>query len=169
MAIEVSEYVDVKKRALELGCNAPTELALLPRNFEVAKSKDELVHESSVPTIRVLWRQAGISETRIEKEGDRYLYVQEKAFREWIGPIIFVGVSLLSQNPHAISVALGVISNYLTDWFKGIPYNKRIVKQDLVVETIETKGMTYKRIHYEGGIEGLRQLPEIIREVSSHE
>jgi hypothetical protein len=169
MAIEVSEYVDVKKRALELGCNIPTELALLPRNFEVVKSRDELIHEGSVPTIRVLWRQAGISETKIEKEGDRYSCVQEKAFREWIGPIIFVGISLLSQNPHAISVALGVISNYLTDWFKGIPDNRKIVRQDLVVETIEAKGMIYKRIRYEGDIEGLQQLPEIIREVSSHE
>lgn len=166
MTIQISEYIDVKKRALELRCNAPSKLAILPRNFKSAKSKDELLHEGSVSTIRVLWRQAGISETRIEKEGERFPVIQEKAFEEWIGPIIFVGASMLSQNPHTISVALEVISNYLTDWFKGVPGDKR-VKLDVVVE--ETKVKVCKRIHYEGNIEGLQELPRIVREVDSHE
>jgi hypothetical protein len=38
----------------------PTSLALLPINFDTANSKDELVHEDTVLTIRKLWRQAGI-------------------------------------------------------------------------------------------------------------
>lgn len=166
MTIQLSDYLEVKKRAAELECNVPTELALLPRNFDVAKSKDELVYEGSVPTIRTLWRQAGITETRIEKPGERLSYAQEKAF-EWIGPIIFVSGSLLSQNPHLISVALGTVSNYLTDWFKGIPDSKKKVKLDIVVE--QTKGKKYKRIHYEGNAEGLNELARIVREVSSHE
>jgi hypothetical protein len=131
----------------------------------MAESKGELVHEGSVPTIRVLWRQAGIAETKIEEPGERLSCAQEKAF-EWIGPIIFVSASLLSQNPHVISVALGVVSNYLTDWFKGIPGSKK-VRLDVVVE--QTEGQTYKRIHYEGDPEGLNELARIVREVNAHE
>jgi hypothetical protein len=166
MTTQISDYINVKERAVELGCNAPTGLAIIPRNFEVARSKDELVHESSTATIRVLWRQAGISETRIEMGDDRFPCVQEKAFEGWIGPIIFVGASLLSQNPYLMSVAFGVISNYLTDWFKGLPGDKN-VKLDIVIE--ETKGKSCKRIHYEGNAEGLHDLNKIVSEVSGHE
>jgi hypothetical protein len=77
-----------------------------------------------------------------------------------------VSASLLSQNPHVISVALGVVSNYLTDWFKGIPGSKK-VRLDVVVE--QTEGQTYKRIHYEGDPEGLNELARIVREVNAHE
>src|SRR5437764_612388 len=113
MPIEIFDYINVNERAARLGCNLPTELALLPRNFETAESKEELIHESSVPDIRILWRQAGLTETRIEQEGDRFLHAQENAF-EWLGPTIFVGTMLASQNPHAVSVALNILSNYLT-------------------------------------------------------
>lgn len=161
MSIQVSEYVNVKDQALKLGCNSPTGLALLPRNFETAKSKDELVHESAVPDIRIIWRQAGISETKIEKESDKFPYAQENAF-EWVGPIIFVSTMLLSQNPHAISIALNIISNFLTDWFKGIPGIKK-VKLDVVIEKDENKKSI--RIHYDGDPDGLAELDKVIREV----
>ena len=55
--LQVSHYIDVKKRAQELGCNIPTSIALLPRNFEISASKEELIHESTTPTVRVLWRK----------------------------------------------------------------------------------------------------------------
>ena len=166
MPVDISDYIDVKQRALELGCNVPTELAILPRNFDVAKSKDELVHQNPVPTIRVLWRRAGISETRIEKEGDRFPYVKEKEFGGWLGPVIFVGSSLLKQSPEAVSLALGVISNYLAGWYSVIGGEQK-VKLDIVVE--QTEGGGYKRIEYEGDVEGLKELPPIVRRVGGYE
>ena len=159
--IQLSDYVDIKKRAGELGCNIPLSLALLPRNFETAKSKDELVHESTTSTIRILWRQNDIVETKLEKEGEKLLYAQEKAF-EWIAPTIFISAALLGQNPHIISVALGVISNYLTEWFRGIPRDNRKVKLRVITDT---KSGHYKKVEYEGTPDGLKELPEIIREV----
>ena len=159
MPIETSDYIDVKQRALELGCNVPTELAILPRNFDVAKSRDELVHQNPVPTIRVLWRRVGISETRIEKQGDKFPYVKEKEFGGWLGPVIFIGSSLLVQNPEAVSLALEIISNYLAGWYSVIGGEQK-VKLDIVVE--QTEGGVYKRIEYEGDAEGLKELPPIV-------
>ena len=60
--IQISDYVDIKKRTKELGYNKSISFARLPCNFETAKSKDELLHESTTPTIRVLWRQNNIIE-----------------------------------------------------------------------------------------------------------
>lgn len=165
MNVQITDYVDVRKRALELGCNEPRELCILPRNFDTAKSRDELIHESSTPTVRVLWKQAGIQETKTEKEGEKFPQISEKQFIGWIGPTIFVGASLLSQNPNVISIALGVISNYLTDWFKGTVGDKR-VRLDIVVEM---EGNKYKRVHYEGNVDGLKELPKILHEVRPDE
>lgn len=165
MNVQITDYVDVRNRARDLGCNEPTGLCILPRNFDTVKSKEELIHESSTPTVRVLWKQAGIQEAKIEREGERFSQVSEKDFVGWVGPIIFVSAALLSQDPNAISVALGVVSNYLTDWFRGVVGEKR-AKLDIVVETAESK---YKRIRYDGSIDGLRELPEILREVRHNE
>lgn len=155
----VSDCVDVKKNAQELDCNTPTSIALLPSNFETVKSKGELIHESTVSTVRVLWRQNNIVETPLEQSGEKFPCVVEKAF-EWIGPTIFISAILLSQNPYLVTIALNVISNYLTEWFRGIPRNNRKVKLRIITET---KSGHYKKVEYEGTPDGLKQLPEIIR------
>lgn len=163
MPITTSEYIDVKAQALKLGCNVPAELALLPINFDTAENKGELVHEDAVLTIRKLWRQAGITETKLEKEGEKFPYEQRKSF-EWVTPIIFVSASLLSQNPDLVSVALNVISTYLTDYFKGIVGDKT-VKFDIIIE--QNKQNKSERIHYEGSLEGLDGLTQVIKEIKN--
>ena len=165
MNVQISDYIDVRRHALELGCNEPGDLSILPRNFDTAKSKDELVHESSTPTVRVMWRQAGIQETKTEKHGEKFPQISEKQFIGWIGPMVFISASLLSQDPGAIAIAFGVISNYLTDCFKGVARDKR-VRLDIV---LEMKGNRFKRVHYEGDVDGLNELPKILREVRPDE
>jgi hypothetical protein len=153
MNVTVSGYPDVRERALQLGCNSPTGIAIIPKNFTTAATKQALVHQQSTPIIRALWQQAGIVETRIEKSGDIFPTVQEKTL-EWIGPIIFFSAAIISQNQDLISISLGILSNYLTDLFKGMQRNKGIIL-DIVVE--KTKGKQYKHIHFEGSLSELQQ------------
>ena len=166
MNVQERGFVDVVQRARDLGCRVPTGLALLPRNFESAGSKDELLHESEAPTVRILWRRAGLVETPIEPEGERFPQISEKSFDEWVGPTLFVSGALVSQNPAVVSVALGVISNYLTEWFRGVPTGRRKATLDVVLEVGKRQ---YKKLHYEGPVEGLQELAAIAREVGSHE
>ncbi len=163
MNIEVFDYFDVKKRASELDCNQPTSLALLPQNLATARSREELVYRQSTSIIRELWRRVGIVETDIQKEGDTFQEIQVKG-GEWIGPVIFVGAAVISQNANLISRALGVVSNYLTDLFKGNLDQKRMVL-DIVVE--QTKGRTYKRLHFEGSVQDFKsiELAEHVRSI----
>ena len=63
------------------------------------------------------------------------------------------------QNPEAVSLALGVISNYLAGWY-GVIGGEQKVKLDIVVE--QTEGGGYKRIEYEADVDGLKELPPIV-------
>lgn len=159
--VKVSDYIDVKEKAKEMGCNLPTFIAILPRNFETSKSKEELIHESTTPTVRVLWRQNGITETPLERPEEKFPFVAEHAF-EWIGPTVFISSMLLTQNPYLVTIALNVISNYLTEWFRGIPRDARKAKLRIITET---KRGNYKKIEYEGPPDGLKDIPEIIKGV----
>ena len=161
MVIQVTNYVNVKDRALELACNIPTGIALLPINFDSAKSNQDLIYESSASTVRALLREAGIKETKIENEGDKFLVKQEKSF-DWIGPTLFIGASIVSNNPDLISITEGIISNYLTDYFKGF-YGHRKVKLDIIIE--KKKDREYKRVKYEGDGSDLPHLSEILHEL----
>lgn len=159
--LKVSDFIDVKKKAQEIGCNTPSHIALLPRNFDTSVSKEELIHESTTLTVRVLWRQNGITETPLEQPEEKFPFVAEHAF-EWVGPTVFISAMLLSQNPHLVTIALNVVSNYLTEWFRGIPRDSRKAKLRIITET---KSGHYKKIEYEGPPDGLKDLPEVIREV----
>ena len=159
--IIVENYVNVKEKAQKLKLNIPSQIALLPLNFETAITKEELVHAPTTPTIRKLWRQNNIQETPIEKSGEKIPCSTEKAF-ECIIDIIFVSFLLLSQNPHLITIALNVISNYLTDWFKGIPYNEGKAELSIVVET---RSGDCKKVKYKGPPDGLDKLLDKVDEI----
>ena len=159
--IKVEDYIDVKKTIEKLGCISPTLVAILPRNFASAKSRDEFIHEDSTLTIRTLWRQSGITETPIEQEAESFSIMTEESF-EWVGPLILFTATAITQNPQLVDVSIGVIANYLTDWFKGVRKSEKNAKLDVIVE--KENGL-YKRIHYEGSPEGLKEIPKIVRSI----
>jgi hypothetical protein len=165
MPISINEFVNVEDRALTLDCEIPTRFALLPRNFSTAESKNELMYESSAATVRTLFRQNQLQETRLEKEGDRFNRIVEQG-NDWVAPTLFFAASLLIQDPNVTALAINIISNYLTDWFKGIPGRKNI-KLDVVVEKQAKK--TYVKISYDGDIEGLSEIPNLVHKVFNDE
>lgn len=165
MAFTITDYCDVQDRAAQLGLNKPEGLALLPRNFDTVTERGELLHESSIQTVRILFRESDILESRVEPEGHKIPCIQENEFA-LVLPTLFVGALLLSQNPHLLSVALSVIANYATDFFKGLPGRNKVVL-DVVVED-KTRKRT-KKIHYDGSIDGLKEINEIAGKVFTDE
>lgn len=158
MATKISDYVHVANRAKELGCVTPTGITVLPENFENAASRSELLFGSEAATIRKLLK-SDVPMGSLLPTGERAPAIHNKHF-EW-APAIFVSAALLSENPNAISVALGIVSNYATDFFKGRPSRK--VKLTVVVET--KKDRSCKRIDYEGDASGLASLANIVRQL----
>lgn len=163
MTTNISDYIQVSEKLNELGCDYPESIALLPMNFDSATSTENFRQLSEASTVKTLFRNNHISYNEIRKANEKTAYIQNNAF-EWIAPILFVSASLLSQNPESISISLGVIANYLTDFFKGFSGEKKI-KLDIVVE--KTKSKYCKKISYEGDIEGVRELFDIVKEVGN--
>lgn len=79
-----------------------------------------------------------------------------------VGPTILITSSVIIQNPHLITITLNVISNYLTDFFKGVPNNQTNAKLSIVVKN---KSGDYKKIKYNGHKDELKELPKIIKAV----
>ena len=161
MPFTITDYSDVPERAKALNLTAPTGIALLPRNFLDAKEAKELLHEGSVQTVRSLFRQNNIEETRIETGQVKIPAIHENEFALFL-PTLFVSYLIWTGNPSLVSIALNIISNYATDFFKGIT-GKTKVSLDVIVQNEKGKGS--KKIHYEGGPDGLKEISEIIGKV----
>ena len=157
-AFDEAEYINVRARAEFFGYATPTALAILPANFNSANSKEALLNQSSAATLRKLWKQAGVTMTPLEKPDERIPEIQQNAFR-LIMPIIFIGYSVWSQNPTAVSLALSVAANYITDFFKGIGGSKK-VKLEIVIE--KQQGKEYRKLSFEGPPEELPDLAKLV-------
>lgn len=162
MTTNISDYLNVGEKIRQLGGQMPVKLALLPANFETAASLTDFRQVSEAATVKTLFRQVGIQLEEIGRTGQKIPYVQNNAF-EWVAPTLFVSAALLSENQGSISIALGVIANYATDFFKGMSEKKQVTL-DVIVE--RTKSRTYRRISYKGDPDGLKSLPKIIGEMA---
>jgi len=169
MKIQVSDFVNVKAKAEALGCNIPTAITVMPYEFENAQSKSALCYEGAAQTLKRLFQDNGITQTPLEQEGEEFpSLLKESSVEEWIGPTVFVSFTLLSQNPNLISIALNVISNYLTDWFKGSG-NKFILLNKATLDlVVELKNGDCKKLHYEGTGSDLGQVADVVRELCLH-
>jgi hypothetical protein len=168
MGHQISEYTNVQAKAESLGCNVPTGIAILPRNFASAQTKSELYYESVAFEFRELFQKNGIRETPLEREGDRFLnLLQEGELTVSILPTLFVTTAFVSQNPHLVSLALDVISTYLTDWFKSIHGSTQQPSDNVELSiVVETKSGDCKRVKYNGPIAGLDNVQAVVRDLT---
>lgn len=165
MKTNISDYIQVFEKLDELGCSYSEGIAILPENFETATPTTSLMQLAEASTIKTLLRNNDIPYSDIRKENEQSSYIQNNAF-EWIGPTLFFPASLLLDNPEITAIALGIIANYLTDFFKGFPGENK-VKLDVVVETTDPRTLTktYKRIRCEGNADDIAKLDDFIEKI----
>ncbi|MBI3693644.1 MAG: hypothetical protein HY238_02225 [Acidobacteria bacterium] len=157
----MTEYIDVRERASTLGLLLGSELVILPRHFDSAISNADLCHEAEATTVRKLLLEAGLNVQQLQPAETRLPSAVQKS-SDWIAPTVFVGSMLLTQNPYAIQVALGVLNSYLADLFKG-RLSEGGVKLTLVIEQSRTK--TCRRMIYEGPWSGIKDLAPLLKQL----
>jgi hypothetical protein len=156
--LEVGDYINIREKAAELGCAIPEGVVLLPFSFERAKDRKDLVYADSADTVKKLLTQAGVPALKIDRDGEHYSRAVYHSL-EWIGPLILITAAAYTQDPNVISVTLNVLSNYLTDWFRGVPKENRKATLTFVKEM---KDGAYKRLDYSGPPENLKDVKDIL-------
>ena len=160
MNTEVRDYVSVSEKLKSFGVSAPSGLAILPDNLATAESISGLRQQVESDTVRTLLKANNIVYAEIFEEEDQPPYLQQYGL-EWFGPTLFVSAGLLSQNPNALAVVLGIITNYLYDLFRG----DKNGEASLDVIYAQADGFC-KEIHYSGPPDGLSEVAEIVRNLS---
>jgi len=158
--IEIYEYINVKKRAEELECNIPTEVTVLPVNFETVKSKTEFKYEFMSMYVTKVMRNNEINETPLEKEGESRNTITQFSLESNL-PTLFFAAKFIAMV--GCTILLNLISSYIHD-----KRSKKKTKSEDVMElniVTETKSGSYKRIHYKGSDEHLEEIKKIIRSV----
>lgn len=153
----IEKYINLNDRLTELECITTNSICFLPENIVDAKSVSEFIYIDSTQTVKKLFKKNNISVETLDSNPTRF---RQKRSSDWFAPTLFIGFSLLSDNSTMVSLALNVISNYLTDFFKG-NFGEKKVKMEIIIETFPKK--TYKRLIYEGNTEGLKNLEVIIK------
>lgn len=162
MSIEVRDHISVAVKLEGFGVAAPSGFAILPNNLATASTKGDLRQHVESDTVRTLLRGNNIPHAEIFEEDDRPAYLQQYGF-EWYGPTLFISAGILLQNPHVLSVTLGLITNYLYDLFKG----SKSGSASLNVVFQDAHGAC-KEVRYKGPPEGLSAVADIVKELGAN-
>uniref|UniRef100_B0T6I4 Uncharacterized protein n=1 Tax=Caulobacter sp. (strain K31) TaxID=366602 RepID=B0T6I4_CAUSK len=160
--ISVSDYPSVQARLASLGCGFPQGVAILPANFAVATDRSQFKELAEAPTIRKLLRSAGLPVSGLLPDGKTSPLILNRS-AGWAGPALFISAGLLSANATAVSVALGILTNYLSDFLKG-SLREKGVELDIIVERRGDR--VCKKISYQGPIEGLEALARAVARIA---
>lgn len=161
MTTEVRDYISVIKKLEKFGADVPDGLAILPENLDTANSVNDLYQHVEADTVRTLLKTNNIEYIEPFKEDKWPAYLLQYNI-EWFGPSIFISASFISQNPHILSIILGIISNYLYDLFKSSEDDK----VSLTVIFQNEDGIC-KKIDYKGSQYGLDKISNIVEELKN--
>lgn len=160
MVISITQYADVKRRSQELGCNIPTDFALLPINFETVDSAKGFKQAADAATVKTLIRKAGLPISDVFPVGERPPYVRHRAL-EWAPPILFISANLIPQHLDYVAVVINVIMAYVSELFYGKGKGK--MKLEIVVERTQKKDCV--KMSYEGPLVEPKEIIEAIQHI----
>jgi hypothetical protein len=162
MALTVSDYIDVRQRAKELGLKEPSVAVFLPRNFMDVATKGELVYEDSLPDVKALFREAGIEFGKLECDDTKPILVKENSF-DWILPTVFFTVAAYRANPDIFKTIVAKVWEHSKVVFTAVTGRSRI-KWNVIIEYDGMKRT--KMVSFDGAAEQFPQIREFIEKIA---
>ena len=137
--------------------NSNSDLFFIPENLAQVENSNEFIYSDTTTDLNKTLKKDGL---KINFLTDDKPLLRSRKNAEWFGPSILVGYTILTQNPQLIDLTMSILSSYLYDLFKGVGGTKK-VKFDIIIESKSKKN--YKQISYEGNIEGIKELNNVIK------
>ena len=156
--MEITE-VDLKEKINTLQLSLPGDMAFLPENIETVTDQNDFIFPETLIQLKKVFRANGIAITPFGSNSPKLM---ARKTADIFLPSLFIGLGIASENPIVVSITLNVLSNYLTDFFKGT-FEKKTVSLDIYVEKNGQKKIT--KIEYKGSIEGLKSLSDVIKQL----
>jgi hypothetical protein len=154
--IIVSDYPSVPERLHKLGIADVPAVAILPRNFETAKSADELVFEANTADLRKLAKKAGVE---ISTFGIRDPKSIQEHDASSVGFVLLLGIQAFNS-----AGSLLEFINNITHYLKRVGIGRVTDQTEIIQELIVTNRSISKRLTYRGPLSGLPKLLEAGRE-----
>lgn len=127
------------------------ELMIVP---ELIENEQSIYSSSSISFYKYAKNQVNLNYIRKPD------IVLEQRSIDWFGPTLLITTTALTQNPELVSITLNVISNYITDFFKGS--QEPDIKVSLLIQQSKTK---FKKLDYEGNKDGLKEIEKLIEQL----
>lgn len=160
MNYKIDSYNDFDKLADTFFKEPKPNLTFLPENLLEVQESKQFIYSESTTDIKKFFKLDKITVDYLTSDKP---ILRARKSADWLGPTLFIGFSILTENSTLISVSLNLLSNYLYDFFKGTPFNKK-VKFEIVIESKKNKD--FKKISYEGPVDGIKELEGVIKELN---
>ncbi len=157
MNLKVENTTDVSE-IIKLDDEYSNHICVLPDNIHCKTQNEEYFYAFSLPTIQKVLKERNLELHQFNELKSANLIDQRGL--EYFAPIILVGSLYYSQNPDAISIALGLISNYLSKLFS---VNNK-AKANFTIYARDDKNKKTKRIHYDGPVSGIKELEKVVKD-----
>jgi hypothetical protein len=162
MPVKVMEYTDVAARAEELGCRVPVGIALLPGNFQAARSAAEFCYHEAVPSVRSAWRNVGLIDGGPDRRPRPYPTNARGYANQPVPLTVFFGAGLQRGGAGLVTLALGMVAAVLTER-PGSGAGPRDIRFDAIVERPDQNG--YILLAYNGDACEIVALAKPVREI----
>ena len=160
MSIEITEL----NLDYEIPDDASSSIVVLPISIEhTLKDQEYVVYAASATSVLKLLKSNSIPVRLAISETGKIAY-QENRSSDWFGPTLLFSSTLLTQNPELLDLTLNVISSYVYDIFKGKAADPSVRCTFAYLGTAKRK-----KVHYEGPVSGLSEIPKIIKELGDEE
>lgn len=157
MDYKIEDVTDIEEK-IALDEKYKEQLCVIPDNLFSKTEKEEYIFAFSLPTIQKLLKSGDI-DIHILGKSDGINLIDRRGL-EYFVPILLIGSQFYFQNPDAFNIALNMIANYL----KQLSPSKLNSKVNFSIYTRDDKTKNTKRIHYEGPIDGIKELKNVLKE-----
>lgn len=151
--INVRDGDDVHTQAEQLGIQSPERFVILPQNYFVAESIDELRLNQEALTIEKLVEEEGL---RPDEIIDSTEYpVTHTWSAETIGPLIHFTTDFLANNWQGVLTVISTLMTY---------YSTQRESSVQFTFSVEQSDGTHTQVQYEGSPEQLSQVTDLLKE-----